>query len=131
MRVLEVLAITATLIAASDFAEAKAVSKTTAPGERVLMYTYANWKSDCSSNGGGVVTLVTRPQHGRVSPHKGIVPIGPHRLFGITKCYGKPIMGFQVYYTSAPGFRGTDSFTIKVKYEGFPTLVDTFTITVQ
>jgi hypothetical protein len=130
MRVLEVLAVTAALIAASDFADAKTVSKTAASGKTVLMYTYANWTPDCSSYG-GVVNLVTRPQHGRVSPRKGIVPTPPDRLFGITKCYGKPIMGFHVYYTSAPGFRGTDSFTIEVKYEQYPTQVDTFTITVQ
>jgi hypothetical protein len=130
MRVLEVLAITAALMAASDVADAKTVNKTAAPGKPELMYTYTAWKLDCSANS-GVVALVTRPQHGRVSPRKGIVPIGLHRLFGMTKCYGKPAPGFQVYYTSAPGFRGTDSFTIEVKYEGLPTLVDTFTITVQ
>ena len=67
MRVFEVLAVSAALIAVAD---AKTVSKTTASGKMVLVYTYVNWKSDCSSNG-GVVKVITKPQHGNLSPRRG------------------------------------------------------------
>lgn len=129
MRVLGMLAVVA-LIAPSGFAHALSISKTAISGKTTLTFTYTNWKSDCSLEG-GVVKVLTKAQHGKLTTRRVNVPIPRSRFRGVTQCYGKPTKGFQVYYTSAPGFHGADSFVIEVDFRNFPIQTDTFTITVE
>jgi hypothetical protein len=124
-----VLAITL-MLANCGFAYGKMLSKTAQSGKATLMYQYGNWKADCSTHG-GVVKVLTRPQHGRLTPRREIVTIKASRFTGVTKCFGKQIQGFVVYYTSTPGFRGADNFAIEVSYPKFPTQIDTFTVAVE
>jgi hypothetical protein len=115
---------------APGIAQAKAVGRTATSGKATLMYVYMNWKRDCSPDL-GIVKVLTRPQHGKLMPRRVDAPIGPSRFYGVTHCQGRPTKGFQVHYTSAPGFHGIDSFAIEVTYTNHPPEVDTFTVTVE
>jgi hypothetical protein len=94
------------------------------------MYKYGNWKSDCSPNG-GVVKALTKPAHGKISPRRETIMISESRFTGPSKCAGRQIPGFNVYYTSDPNYRGADSFSIEVSYPGFPTQIDRFSVRVE
>ena len=94
------------------------------------MYQYGYWEADCSS-GGGVVKVLAKPQHGRLVPKRESVVIRRSRFTGATRCAGKTINGFVVYYTSTPGFRGVDTFVIEVSYPKHPPDIDSFSVTVD
>ena len=111
-------------------ARAKTLSLTVQSGKAAKMYEYANWKADCSS-ANGVVNVLTKPQHGVISPHRETVLIRRSRFVPNTRCAGKYISAFVVYYTSKSGFRGADNFTIEVSYPPHPNEIDTFTVIVK
>jgi hypothetical protein len=95
-----------------------------------VMYEYGNWKSDCSSHG-GIVKVLTKPQHGKLTPVRENVTIRASRFPRDMSCYGKQILGFVVYYTPQPQFVGFDTFAIEVTYPGHPPDVDTFSVNVK
>ena len=120
----------ALIVALSGFAYGYTLSREAESGKATLMYEYGNWKADCSSHG-GVVKALSKPQHGKLTPKRATVTVKASRFTPTSKCIGKQIQGFVVYYTSAPGFRGTDKFTIEVRYPGHPPAIDTFTVQVR
>lgn len=120
-----------TLIAASSsVAHGYSLSRTALSGKSALMYEYGNWKADCSSHG-GVVKVVSKPQHGTLTPVRQAVTIKNSRFSRDMSCRGRQIHGFVVYYRSRPAFVGMDNFTIEVTYPGRPPSIDTFTVQVR
>lgn len=95
------------------------------------MYVYKSWKiADCTGYS-GVVKALSKPQHGKLTPRSVSARIGVSRYLGRTHCLGKAVPGFQVEYTSTPGFRGVDKFTIEVTFGDHAPEVDTFTVNVE
>lgn len=95
------------------------------------VHTYLSWNDDCSPNT-GVVKVATRPQHGKLTPSQVSAVARQNRFstYG-TVCLGKTMPGFRVTYTSAPGYRGTDSFAIEVIYGNRQPILDTYTVIVE
>ncbi len=64
-----------------------------------------------------VTSLTTRPQHGKLTPRR-VTAVARQNRFSTygAACLGKSMPGFEVDYTSTPGYRGTDSFAIEVIY---------------
>jgi hypothetical protein len=111
-------------------AHGKTLRRTAVSGKPTVMYEYGNWKSDCSSHG-GIVKVLTKPQHGKLTPVRENVTIRASRFPRDMSCYGKQIPGFVVYYTPQPGFVGFDTFAIEVTYPGHPPDIDTFSVDVK
>jgi hypothetical protein len=118
------------IVALPGFAHGYALSREAKSGKATLMYEYGNWKDGCLSDG-GVVKVLSKPLHGKLTPKRAAVTIKSSRFNPMSKCIGKRIQGFVVYYTSAPEFRGTDNFTIEVSYPPHPPAVDTFNVQVR
>ena len=112
-------------------AYADALVRTAQPGKTTRMFVYTSWNKDCSSKT-GVVRVVAKPRHGTLIPHRDVdTTIGRNRVKPNDSCYGMPTKGFQVDYTSKPGYRGTDSFVIEATFGTQATIVDTFTVIVE
>jgi hypothetical protein len=121
------IAITPSFVHAKDFTGAVMSGQTTS------LHVYKSWKlSDCTSNK-AVVRVLTKPQHGKLTPQEVETRIGTNRRDPgtITQCTGKPTTGFRVSYQSASGFRGADSFTIEVTFGNRVPELDSYTITVK
>ena len=95
------------------------------------IHTYLSWNNDCSPNS-GVVKVATKPQHGKLTPRR-ITAVARHNRFSSygTACLGKSMPGFEVDYTSVPGYRGMDSFAIEVIYGNRNPILDTYMVTVE
>jgi hypothetical protein len=108
----------------------RTLTRQVAPGQTIVMWRYGNLQKDCSPEG-GIVKVRTRPQHGKLTQQRGLVPITYVRFPEMAPCIGRVINGIVVSYTADPGFHGSDSFAIEVMYLGHPTDVETFTVNVQ
>jgi len=115
-----------------DFAHGRDFNRTVPSGVTVLMHQYASWTKDCKNNG-GVVRLLSKPQHGNATPRTVDSHVGTNRFAagGVTPCRGSPIKAFEVDYRSHPGFRGTDTFMIEETTGSGKRAVDTYTVTIQ
>jgi hypothetical protein len=120
----------ALIFALPGIAHGYTLSREASSGKKTLMYEYGNWRGGCSSYG-GVVKVLSKPQHGKLTPKRATITIKSSRYAPGSKCIGKAIQGFVVHYISAPGFRGNDNFTIEVSYPPHPPSVDTFTVHVK
>jgi hypothetical protein len=80
---------------------------------------------------GAVVKLATKPQHGKLTTKRSTAPITQSRFINVGHCYGKPTPAFFVYYTPAPGFRGTDTFGIDINWNFGRHEIDSYSVTVQ
>ncbi len=94
------------------------------------MHAYHSWGSGCVART-GVVKVLTKPQHGKLTTRIVDSKVPRHRTRGATACFGKPIKAFQVDYTSRRGFRGTDSFKLEATFGSGLREIDTYTITVK
>ena len=124
---LAVAALCSTPVAADEFA------RSAKSGQMTLMRQYSNFNMlDCSPYP-GKVNPVMRPTNGSLSTSQGPYVIGVNRFTGTqSKCAGRKTTALNVYYTSKPGFRGTDIFTVNAVYrEGIWSVTDRFTVTVQ
>jgi hypothetical protein len=80
----------------------------------------------------GVVKVSVKPQHGRLSNHLVDATIPQSRFGNSGHCLGRPTKGFAVYYTPAPGFHGTDTFTLDLSWPAIgKQATDMYTVTVQ
>jgi hypothetical protein len=73
---------------------------------RVHAFTVADF-SNCTVAGKPKMTISTKPQHGTITFKWEFVPAGK-----IRNCTNNRTKAMSVYYTPAPGFHGTDSFTV-------------------
>lgn len=119
------------LAAMPILAQAETFSRTVPSGRTTQVKIYRTWNpSDCSS-APGIVKVVAKPQHGKLASGSVSSTIPMNRLSGRNQCLGKPIVGFAVNYTPAPGYHGPDTFAIDVIYERHAPISDVYSVTVQ
>jgi hypothetical protein len=111
-------------------ATARDLSLTSFSGQEVVAHKYISRDENCKNNG-GIVALTTKPHHGRAIPHRVMAPMGKSYFTGSTYCRGKIAEAFEVSYRSVPGFRGTDTFTIKYTNGAGQSLIDSYIVNVQ
>ncbi len=118
--------------AVPDFAHARDFDRTVPSGITVPMHQYKSWNKNCQNNG-GVVRLLSKPQHGTAKPRVVDSHVGTSyfAMGGVTHCYGSPIKAFEVDYRSQPRFHGTDTFMIEETTGSGQRVVDTYTVNVQ
>ena len=100
-------------------------------GSKERMHTYMSWKLKGCVPSTGIVKVIAKPQHGKLTPSNVEALIGHSRHRSNDPCIGKPMKGFRVDYQSEPGFRGTDTFKIEVTFGKRVPEIDTNTITVR
>ena len=91
------------------------VKKTTVAGKEVLLRGFAEFDAACNLKHVQTIAVATRPGHGQVETRPGDVVIGPNWVGG-GHCEGTTLHGVNVYYVPAPGFTGTDRFSLDVGY---------------
>lgn len=123
---LAVLALTSLLSANEAMSES--FVRSAKSGVSTKVYTYHAHNEDCSE-AGGVIKVLTKPQHGKLRPSRDVSPMKRQR-FGPDACAGKAMSGFRVDYTSTPGYRGVDSFVIEYTRHG-KTMLDSFSVNVD
>ncbi len=108
-----------------------AADRTVKSGVPTPIHTYMSWNDDCSPNS-GVVKVASKPQHGKLTPERTSAVARQNRFSTYaTSCLGKTMPGFKVVYTSSPGYRGPDSFTIEVIYGTRTPITDVYSVTVE
>ena len=122
-------AILATLIAPS-FAANWQYTREAESGKPKMVWNYGNWNAKCEERG-GVVTVLSKPQHGTLSRQRAVQHIRSNRINPTDHCIGRDLPGLAVTYTSARGFHGTDSFVIQRTFPTGRIDVDTFTMQVK
>ena len=111
------LAIAAALSAAPALAQTKVVS---APaGKTVWVDTYMGWKDNCSPQLVNI-DIVSPPKHGTVTPKPKNEVIRHARIGQASTCNGRTVKGLGVYYKSKSGYRGADSFAVRISVGGQP-----------
>ena len=120
------------LCAAVGPAHAMQFDRTVPSGTTVRMHHYRSWGKNCEVNG-GMVKLLTKPQHGKLTTRTvdSHIQINRFARGGGTPCTGRPIKAFEVNYRSNPGYHGPDSFTIEMTTGSGKRDVDTYSVTVQ
>lgn len=114
---------TALLLAASLLAGAPAEAKTVSysrsasSGKPQKIDVYSGWNDDCSFLTINV-NVVKKPKSGAVTPRVEMSTIHAAQQGSAGKCLGKPTRGLAVYYRSKPGFKGRDSFTVRMGVRG-------------
>ena len=91
------------------------VKRETAAGKEVLVRGFAEFDASCSLVRVQTVSVVAPPQHGNVETRPGPVVIGPNWVGG-GNCVGTTLQGVNVFYVPAPGFSGSDAFSLDVRY---------------
>jgi hypothetical protein len=94
------------------------------------MTVHTSWDKGCNTNG-GVVSVVTRPEHGKLSNRVVALAIPNNKFGGDNHCLGQPTKGFEVYYTPTRGFHGADSFTLQITIGSGATRVDRYAVMVK
>jgi hypothetical protein len=112
-------------------AAAEHFTRTAFSGETTRMFVYHSVNGDCIANS-GIVKVTTRPSHGKLTNHIVRKVIRRSR-FGTDqfRCSGAMTKGFQVDYRSAPGFRGTDNFSLEMRFGSGRVGTDEFTVFVE
>ena len=118
------------LIVVGSPCEASYFTRQAASGKPTTAYVYRNWDKDCRERG-GVVKVVTKPQHGRLTKERIVAPMVHQGRSSDTHCNGVTIPGPRVVYTSFPGYRGLDQFVVERTLPNGRVDVDTYTINVQ
>ena len=86
-----------------------------ASGERTRIRQDWSIKNDCSQDGLPKVRVPAAPAHGQVSiVEEGVFP-NSRRL---PKCRTKKVAGIATYYTSDPGYLGSDHLRLRQSYSG-------------
>ena len=117
--------------AMASFARARDFNQIAPSGSTVRMHQYRSWSKDCKNNG-GVVRLMSKPQHGAASPRtvNSHIRGSDFAVGGVTPCDGAPIKAFEVDYKPRPGFHGTDTFMIEMTSGRGKRVIDTYTVNV-
>jgi len=121
----------ALIVAIPDVSRALTLQREATSGKQTVMWKYGNWQKDCSPQV-GTVRVLAKPQHGKLYPSRETITLKYNRFSpNSTDCIGKRIPGFVVYYTSSPGFRGTDTFQIELTHPNRGADIDNFTVQVK
>jgi hypothetical protein len=83
-------------------------------GKKTLVGTSSAVKPDCTFHAYPYNHVVQPASHGKVDIEHGIVKGNFAKDSDAFMCSNKPVQGNMIYYTSNPGFVGTDQFTLRV-----------------
>jgi hypothetical protein len=78
-------------------------------GQKQLIASFYATAPDCTSLGYPTLKLAKPPQHGQVSIEQGTAFAAFERNEPRSVCNGRKVPATVIYYTSEPGFIGTDS----------------------
>ena len=98
-------------------------------GHELRVRNYSSWRRDCTFGDPPQIAMRTPPQHGTVAVRPGVATVVEVREGAAPNCQGLRFPGTTVFYTSVPGFRGTDRFDYDVV--GLTTAHDTVTVDVR
>ena len=120
------------LLSANAFAGTNSFSRTAVSGQPKRIAAYHSWDPQTCKSLSAKMTVLSKPSHGVLIPHVVPSTITQSRFGSVGHCAGTPIKALQVDYKSAPGYRGTDTFTIEVIF-GFEGRQDTdnYTVTIE
>ncbi|WFU02636.1 hypothetical protein QA648_02290 [Rhizobium sp. CB3171] len=76
-------------------------------GKKTALGMVASVKRDCTFDAYPYTGIIKQPSHGKVR-------VKYDKDSDAYVCSGKPVEGTTVYYTSDPGFTGTDQFTLRM-----------------
>ena len=99
-------------------------------GRPIRVAVEGAWNKSCLPKAFPSFQTTQPPAHGSVSLQPETFTIR-HSLSGDTTCIGRPGSGQALYYTSEPGFHGTDRLASIVTFPDGATLDLTATITVR
>jgi len=90
------------------------LNRTAHSGQPVRIYTHVDFNTRCEARASPLVTTRVQPAHGTISVRPDTVEV---RELGANSvdCTGRMMPGTGVYYTSQPGFVGTDQFQYDVE----------------
>ncbi len=91
------------------------VKKRTRAGQEVLVRGFAEFDASCNLKHVQTIAVSSAPAGGKVETRPGNVVIGPNWVGG-GHCEGTTLRGVEVFYVPAPGFTGTDRFSLDVGY---------------
>jgi hypothetical protein len=115
------------------FGESKTFNKSVKSGVLTELHYYSSWHRESCELNGGVVRLLSRPQHGRVLPQKTLrmfrEPIRRDQVKG--PCWGRSYLAFVISYRSEPGFRGIDTFSVQVTLGNGSSYIDYYNLNVN
>jgi hypothetical protein len=121
-----------TLLMTTSGAHAEYRTRTVAAGQSIRVAVHYSYRPDDCSATSGIVKVLSKPQHGKLSNKKVLTTIVHSRFGSVGKCYGKPVGGFEIYYTPAPGFRGADEFSVELFWSPINRHeIDNYLITIQ
>jgi hypothetical protein len=108
----------AILVAHSHGAHAQVISKTVPSGVKTKIDHYTGWNDDCSFKSLDI-QVTTPPAHGEIASRiaNGVIP-SDAKIGSSGVCAGKPTKVLEVYYKSARGYKGPDSFTVDMSFGG-------------
>jgi hypothetical protein len=118
----------------SGSANSQPFSRSVPPGQTTVVFTYRPFLRASCNSASAVAKLSIKPKHGRVSHYltPATIPTTDRLTGQPSGCAPKPTTGFAVTYTPAPGFHGTDTFSLDVEFkEAGQRENDVFTIIVQ
>lgn len=95
------------------------------PGKDIRVGVYINVKADCSSGPLPTIRLVDKPVNGNVTVKSGKVNAKNYK-----QCLALEVPAYIAFYKSNPGFGGTDTFTLEVRYPDGRTEVQKLNVTV-
>jgi uncharacterized membrane protein len=72
---------------------------------------YINVQTDCSSGPLPTIRLATPPQNGKVTVKQGRVKATNYK-----QCLALEVPGYVALYRASPGFSGTDTLTLDIKF---------------
>jgi hypothetical protein len=123
------------LLAINNAAFGKTFNKLVRAGVTTELHDYTSWDRHTCKVNGGILKVLTKPQHGKLISQKTTRVFTAVRdaqeNFIQSKCTGKAYPAFVVYYRSAPEFRGVDSFSLQLTFGSGNSYVDDYNITVQ
>ena len=101
-------------------------------GQPKRIAAYHSWDPNNCTSLGATMKVTSKPAHGILIPRVVSHTITTSRFGAVRHCTGKPIKALQIEYKSAPGYRGTDTFTIEVTFgwEGRQD-IDIYTVTID
>jgi hypothetical protein len=78
-------------------------------GQRQILASFYATALDCTSLGYPTLKVAKAPKHGEVSVEQGTAVADFEKNDARNVCNGKSVPATVIYYTSEPGFIGTDS----------------------
>ncbi len=93
------------------------------PEKDIQVGLYVNVQPDCSSGPLPSIRLVRPPAHGKITVKKASVNATNYK-----QCLALQVPGFVAFYHSMPGYIGTDTVTLEIKFPAGRTEVQVITV---